>query len=60
MAWISGRNDWVAGRGQIVGEATVKVFPGKLPAGQDERVKEGRFFPCTAPHPDEVKKKNGA
>ncbi|HEY8089001.1 MAG TPA: hypothetical protein VIF09_14175 [Polyangiaceae bacterium] len=48
LAWIAERNEWVAGRGQCVGECTVKVWPGKMPAGQSERVKEGRFFPVSA------------
>ena len=48
QAWIAERNEWVAGRGQCVGECTVKVWPGKMPAGQSARVKEGRFFPVTA------------
>jgi hypothetical protein len=53
LAWIAERNEWVAGRGQCVGECTVKVWPGKLPAKDSERVKEGRFFPVSA---DEAKK----
>lgn len=48
LAWIAERNEWVAGRGQTVGECTVKVWPGKLPAGESERVREGRFFPVSA------------
>lgn len=48
LAWIAERNEWVAGRGQCVGECTVKVWPGKMPAGAEERVKEGRFFPVSA------------
>jgi hypothetical protein len=47
-AWIDERNAWVKDRGQIVGEATLKVWPGPVPAGS-ERVAEGRFFPVTAP-----------
>ena len=52
LAWIAERNEWVAGRGQCVGECTLKVWPGKLPAGAEERVKEGRFIPVSA---DEAK-----
>ncbi len=52
LAWIAERNEWVAGRGQTVGECSVKVWPGKLPAEETERVKEGRFFPVSA---DEAK-----
>jgi hypothetical protein len=48
LAWVAERNEWVAGRGQCVGECTVKVWPGKMPAGAEERVKEGRFVPVTA------------
>jgi hypothetical protein len=48
LAWVAERNEWVAGRGQCVGECTVKVWPGKMPAGSEERVKEGRFFPVSA------------
>jgi hypothetical protein len=48
LAWIAERNEWVAGRGQMVGECTVKVWPGKMPAGKTERVAEGRFFPVSA------------
>jgi len=47
LAWIAERNEWVAGRGQTVGECTVKVWPGKLPAKESERVKEGRFVPVS-------------
>jgi hypothetical protein len=48
LAWIAERNEWVAGRGQCVGECTLKVWPGKMPAGAEERVKEGRFVPVSA------------
>jgi hypothetical protein len=48
LAWIAERNEWVAGRGQTVGECTVKVWPGKVPPKEEERVKEGRFVPVTA------------
>jgi hypothetical protein len=48
LAWIAERNEWVAGRGQCVGECTVKVWPGKMPASAEGRVKEGRFFPVSA------------
>jgi len=53
LAWIAERCEWVAGRGQTVGECTVKVWPGKMPPKETERVKEGRFFPVSA---GEVKK----
>lgn len=48
LAWIAERNEWVAGRGQCVGECTLKVWPGKLPSKDSDRVKEGRFFPVSA------------
>jgi hypothetical protein len=48
LAWIAERNEWVAGRGQTLGECTVKVWPGKIPPKHDERVQEGRFVPVTA------------
>ena len=48
LAWIAERNEWVAGRGQCVGECTVKVWPGTMPAGAEERVQEGRFTPVSA------------
>jgi hypothetical protein len=47
-AWVAERNEWVAGRGQCVGECTVKVWPGKMPSKDSERVKEGRFVPVSA------------
>jgi len=47
LAWIAERNEWVAGRGQTVGECTVKVWPGKMPAKETERVKEGKFVPVS-------------
>lgn len=47
LAWIAERNEWVAGRGQTIGECTVKVWPAAMPKGESERVKEGRFFPVS-------------
>lgn len=52
LAWIAERCEWVAGRGQTVGECTVKVWPGTLPPKAESRVTEGRFTPVSA---DEVK-----
>ena len=46
-AWIAERNEWVAGRGQTVGECTVKVWPGKIPTKDGDRVKEGKFVPVS-------------
>jgi hypothetical protein len=48
LAWVSERMEWVAGRGQIVGEAKVMVFPGPVPA-KAERIVGGTFVPVTAP-----------
>jgi hypothetical protein len=50
LAWIAERNEWVEGRGQVVGDAKVTVWPGPLPASAGgERVKGGSFVPVTAP-----------
>jgi hypothetical protein len=48
-AWIAERNEWVEGRGQIVGEAKIHVWPGTLPKPTAERVQSGTFIPVTAP-----------
>jgi len=50
LAWIAERNEWVADKDQIVGEAHLEVWPNEVP-GDDEgaRVLEGgRFFPRLA------------
>lgn len=47
LAFVAERNEWVERRGQCVGEATCKVWPGKVPPGKD-RVQEGRFVPVSA------------
>jgi hypothetical protein len=50
MAWVEERNEWVQGRGQCVGEASLEVWPGPIPAGpRNERVISGTFVPVTAP-----------
>lgn len=50
MAWVAERDEWVQGRGQVVGDAKVTVWPGPLPASAGgERVKAGTFVPVTAP-----------
>jgi hypothetical protein len=51
-AWIAERNDWVKERGQVVGDARLTVWPGKLPRPGADRV-HGTFIPVTAPAPDE-------
>lgn len=48
LAFVAERNEWVEGRGQIVGEAKVRVFPGEIPKGK-ERVDHGSFVPVSAP-----------
>jgi hypothetical protein len=47
MAWVHERMEWVAGRGQTVGEAKVTVYPATVPA-KAERVVSGSFVPVTA------------
>jgi len=49
MAWIEERNEWVASRGQIVGEAKITVLPGALPKPGAERIQHGSFVPVTGP-----------
>ncbi len=46
-AWVAERNEWVEGRGQVVGEAKITIYPGEVPKGQD-RVVTGSFVPVTA------------
>lgn len=49
LAYVEERQDWVRDRGQMVGDATVTVYPGPLPAtAGGERVQRGRFTPVTA------------
>jgi hypothetical protein len=50
MAWVRERDEWVAGRGQVVGDAKVTVWPGPLPASAGgERAQGGSFIPVAAP-----------
>lgn len=51
-AWIAERNEWVQGRGQVVGDARLQVWPGPLPAGASERIESGTFVPVAAPPKD--------
>lgn len=45
LAWVAERNEWVADKGQMIGEAHLEVWPNVVPEGE-ERVREGgRFFP---------------
>jgi len=48
IAWVNERMEWVAPRGQTIGEAKVTVYPGDVPA-KKERVVQGTFIPVTAP-----------
>ena len=50
LAWVAERNEWVKGKGQIVGEAHLEVWPAEVPDGDEsKRVLEGgRFFPRLA------------
>lgn len=45
--WVLERNTWVEGRGQMVGEATIDVYPGPVPKGQERVMEGGRFVPVT-------------
>jgi hypothetical protein len=47
LAWVKERNEWVAGKGQIVGEAHLEVYPGKVPEGDESArvLPGGRFYP---------------
>lgn len=46
-AWVAEREEWVAPRGQCIGEAKVTVYPGEVPA-KKERVVQGTFVPIAA------------
>ncbi|NUO48162.1 MAG: hypothetical protein HOV80_04815 [Polyangiaceae bacterium] len=48
MAWVKERMEWVADRGQTIGQAKVTVYPGAVPKGK-ERASHGTFIPVTAP-----------
>lgn len=50
-AWLAERNDWVKERNQVVGDARLTVWPGKLPRPGVDRV-QGTFIPVAAPAPD--------
>lgn len=49
MAWVEERNEWVASRAQVVGEAKITVWPGVLPKPSAERIQHGTFVPVAAP-----------
>jgi len=48
LAWVAERNEWVAGRGQCVGEAKLSIWPAKLPKPDADRVHHGSFVPVSA------------
>jgi hypothetical protein len=48
IAWVAERNEWVAGRGQVVGEASVQLWPGPLPDDESGRIIAGTFIPVSA------------
>ena len=48
LAWVAERNEWVESRGQVVGDANLKVWPNDVPGG-GERVLSGTFIPVSAP-----------
>jgi hypothetical protein len=57
MEWVEERNEWVRGRGQVVGDAKLQVWPGPIPEGKgDKRVISGSFIPVTAPAKDDAAK----
>jgi hypothetical protein len=49
LAWVAERNEWVEGRGQVVGEAKVTVWPGPIGKKGADRVQGGTFIPVTGP-----------
>jgi hypothetical protein len=49
MEWVAERNEWMAARGQVVGEAKLSVWPGTLPKPGISRIQAGSFVPVTAP-----------
>lgn len=49
LAWVRERDTWVADRGQVVGEATLTVWPLAVPPGEERVQRGGRFSPVPAP-----------
>lgn len=49
LAWVRERDEWVADRGLVVGEATVTVWPGNLPPGESRVQRGGTFSPVVRP-----------
>ena len=46
--WVEERQSWVRGRGQVVVEAAVTVWPGVLPPGEERVQAGGQFVPVSA------------
>ena len=42
------RGSWIRGRGQVVGEALVTVWPGQVPSGSERVQSGGQFVPVSA------------
>lgn len=55
-AWLEERNGWVKDRNQVVGDAKLAVWPGKLPKPGMDRV-QGSFIPVAAPAPEDQEEK---
>jgi len=49
LAWVRERDEWVEGRGQIVGDATVMAWPFDIPKGEERISYGGTFIPVTKP-----------
>lgn len=49
LAWVEERNEWVAARAQVVGEAKITLWPNALPKPNADRIQHGTFVPVTAP-----------
>lgn len=52
LEWVRERDEWVAERGLIVGEAVVTVWPLALPPGESRVQRGGTFTPVTKPAPE--------
>ncbi len=52
LEWVRERDEWVAERGLIVGEAVVTVWPLALPPGESRVQRGGTFTPVTKPSPE--------
>lgn len=53
LAWIAERDTWVEGRGQRVAAASVSVWPGPIPGGNEsERIPPGGTFVTGSRTPD--------